>query len=72
MQNSSEMNQDKVISLFGKKAEKKEDKTKEETKDEGLSFAEIMRRNAENADRLKKERAKANQGVIKSYRLKPR
>lgn len=39
-------------------------------KESDLSFAEIMKRNAENKDRLKKERLKANQKVIRTHRLK--
>ena len=59
-----------VINLFDrKKAEEPEEKTiKEET--EEVSFAEAMRRNKANADRIKKERAQANKGVIRSHRLK--
>ena len=59
-----------VINLFDrKKAEEPEEKTiKEET--EEVSFAETMRRNKANADRIKKERAQANKGVIRSHRLK--
>lgn len=39
-------------------------------KDSGMSFSEIMKRNAQNKDRLKKERLKANQKVIRTHRLK--
>lgn len=39
-------------------------------KDRGMSFSEIMKRNAQNKDRLKKERLKANQKVIRTHRLK--
>lgn len=39
-------------------------------KDNGASFSEIMKRNAENKDRMKKERLKANQKVIRTHRLK--
>ena len=34
------------------------------------SFNESMQKNMENAERLRKERLKANQGVLKSYRIK--
>jgi len=34
------------------------------------SFSDVMRRNAENIERLRKERSKANQSVLKSYKLK--
>ena len=56
----------KVVNLFDRKVEEK----KEETEEETMSFEEIMRRNAENKERMRKERAKANKGVIRSYRLK--
>lgn len=38
--------------------------------DKGMSFSDIMKRNAENKDRLRKERLKANQKVIRTHRLK--
>lgn len=41
-----------------------------EAKESGPSFSEIMKRNAENKDRMKKERLKANQKVIRTHRLK--
>ena len=44
---------------------------KEKKKDEaGMNFDEIMRINAENEARLKKDRLKANKGVTRAYRLK--
>jgi hypothetical protein len=78
-------NPPKVISMFGsRKVESKdgdentqtssEDSTKLESKDASSSkesaFLQEMRRNMENAERLRKERLKANQGVLKSYRIK--
>lgn len=55
-----------IIEFKKKKEEKKEDiKPAEE-----LSFEEVVKRNKENAERMKKEREKANKGVIRSYRLK--
>lgn len=73
-----------VIPLFGKgkaaakpgtpesPAEEKEPSSKscQDKKDAGMSFSEIMKRNAENKDRMKKERLKANQKVIRTHRLK--
>jgi hypothetical protein len=56
----------KVINLFDREVEEK----KEETEEETMSFEEIMRKNAENKERMRKERAKANKGVVRSYRLK--
>ena len=36
-----------------------------------ISFAEAMRKNMENKNRLQKDRLKANKSVLKSYRIKP-
>jgi ABC-type uncharacterized transport system ATPase subunit len=35
-----------------------------------LSFSEIAAKNAQNAERLRKERLSANKGVLKSYKIK--
>lgn len=62
--------ENKIVSLKDKMKElssKKEDKLEE---DESLSFEEIMKRNKENEDRLRKERAQANKSVLRSYRIK--
>jgi len=60
------MSEDNVTSLFGRKPKKK----KEEKKEEEMSFAEIVKKNAETKERERLERIKANKGVIRSYRLK--
>lgn len=39
--------------------------------DEQESFDNVMRRNQENKEKLRQERLKANQSVLKSYRIKP-
>jgi hypothetical protein len=49
---------------------KKEEKAVEVKPTEELSFEEVVKRNKENAERMKKDREKANKGVIRSYRLK--
>lgn len=64
----------KVVSLFARKQDLQEPHTDSApdtapAKD-SPSFLESMRKNAENAERLRKERLKANQGVLKSYRIK--
>ena len=46
---------------------KQKDKSDEQ---EGFSFEDIIRRNKENEDRLKREREKANKKVTRDYRLK--
>ena len=58
-----------VISLFGRKPALSAKKSKEDKGDEKESFADIMRRNAANKERERKDRIKANKGVIRSYRL---
>ncbi|MBQ48964.1 MAG: hypothetical protein CMP10_16380 [Zetaproteobacteria bacterium] len=72
MQDSSvdqgQKNEGKVVSIFDSKAATR--KVVEEENTEELSFVEIMRKNAENFDRMRKERTKSNKGVIRSYRLK--
>lgn len=69
----------KVVNLFaGRKpaAEETNESTGEASKQEAskqtdsAAFLEAMRKNAENAERIRKERLKANQGVLKSYRIK--
>lgn len=65
---SENQSSENVINLFGKKPAPK-NLDSQENADENYTFAEIMRRNAENKERERKERVKANKGVIRSYRL---
>lgn len=66
------MSDNNVVSLFGSKIKKevKDIMASENDVEEELSFVEIMKRNAENFSRVKKDRARANKGVVRSYRLK--
>jgi hypothetical protein len=58
-----------VIKLIDRKnKEVSQEIEKQETQDS--FFKDAIRRNAENAARLKKEREKANKSVIRSYGLK--
>lgn len=72
-----------VINLFGnKKKEEKQLKKKIEKNleklekaagkeaEENFDFEAIMKKNSENKERIAKEKAKANKGVIRSHRLK--
>jgi len=62
-----------VVSLFGtqKNAAKDGSQNSEiSEKPNQESFLDAMRKNFENQERLKKERLKANQSVLKSYRIK--
>jgi hypothetical protein len=63
--------QNNVISIFAKKVDSEQGVVLTIEQEE-LSFMETMRRNKANDDRLRKERAKANKNVIRSYRLKPK
>ena len=62
----------KVVSLF--KARQDQAAATEATqgpdKSKPESFSDVMRRNAENSERLRKERSKANQSVLRSYKIK--
>lgn len=62
-----------VVSLFGtKKIVAKDDNQISDAAEnpQPESFLDAMRKNFENQERLKKERLKANQSVLKSYRIK--
>lgn len=62
----------KIISLFGSRVASDLTEKKSEVKDEvsAESFFDSMRKNGENAERLRKERLNANKSVLKSYRIK--
>lgn len=62
----------KVVPLFS------EDKVKQKANDGEVQseeitqyFTTVLKRNEEIRERLRKERAKANKSVLKSYRIKP-
>jgi hypothetical protein len=61
---------EKIVSLkdFKKNQEKQDDATEKQETQAG--FDEIIRKNKENQERVKREREKSNKGVIRSYRLK--
>jgi hypothetical protein len=61
-----------IVSLFGSKKVTAEDEQKDldQTETSKESFMDAMQRNFENQERLRKERLKANQSVLKSYRIK--
>jgi hypothetical protein len=72
MQNQIEKPTSNIVSLFGVKktaaeAEKKASE-QEDAPEEG--FFDAIKKNFENQERLRKERLKANQSVLKSYRIK--
>jgi hypothetical protein len=76
MQNQTENATSKLVSLFGSRKEANPDEKEvkaaesdDSSKDEP-SFMDAMKKNMENEERLRKERLKANQSVLKSYRIK--
>ena len=62
----------KTISLFGsrKPADSSSAKGEQIPAESAESFFESIRKNGENAERLRKERLNANKSVLKSYRIK--
>ncbi len=71
MQSQTENKTSNIVSLFARKdAEKVENKEAVKAEDASTSFFDAMRKNSENEERLRKERLKANQSVLKSYRIK--
>lgn len=65
---------DNVVSLFNRKPSDKVTKKDKESSDEieesSDLFSDIIKKNFETRERMRKERNKANKGVIRSYRLK--
>jgi hypothetical protein len=65
----------KIISIFSKTAKKKEVQGSSlecETHEQinTLSLTEIMQKNKQNKERLRSERLKTNETVLKSYKIK--
>jgi len=72
MQSQIEKPTSNIVSLFGSKksAAPVDSKVADESEPSSESFLDSMRKNMENQERLRKERSKANQSVLKSYRIK--
>ena len=72
MQNQTEPNNSKLVSLFGARKDAAAPEVAESAKKEETTpgFFDAMKKNHENEERLRKERLKANQSVLKSYRIK--
>lgn len=62
--------QDKVVSIFAARRKQEPVTSNKADSEANASFEDIMRRNAENLDRIRRERLQSNKGVLKSYRLK--
>lgn len=72
MRNQLEGSKSNIVSIFARAnsqdlTEQTEDQT---TPPSTESFDQAMKRNHDNQERLRKERLKANQSVLKSYRIK--
>ena len=60
-----------VISIFRKNnAHSQRDDQSDNRLSENELFSVVMRKNAENEKRIKKNRSKANKSVLRSYRIK--
>lgn len=55
---------------FKKKAQERQNQTTNPDQTPASSLDNTIQKNKENSERVKKERAKNNQSVIRSYRLK--
>ena len=62
----------KVVSLFDKSRRAAAEAAAKNAQDEQFAFEEVLRRNLENSERLKKERAKANKNLVRNIRLDPK
>ena len=72
MQNQTDNSTSNVVSLFGnrKVAVQTEDKPSVNVETTKEGFFDAIKKNSDNEERLRKERLKANQSVLKSYRIK--
>ena len=70
MQGQTTESTSKVVSLFKAREQKVAAETAVTEAKPGESFEDVMRRNAENLERMRKERSKANQSVLRSYKIK--
>lgn len=66
----TENGQDNKVVSIANRTPKTATTQETEQKQESFSWEDVQRRNEENRLRMKKEREKANKGVIRSYRLK--
>ena len=60
----------KIVSLFQNRGANKLAESESGAAVSEESFDDVMRRNAEVKERLRKERLKANQAVLRSYKIK--
>lgn len=72
IENTAPNTESKVITLFASRKVEESTHSKVELNPEvsSESFFDSMRKNGENAERLRKERLNANKSVLKSYRIK--
>jgi hypothetical protein len=67
----SDNTEEKVVSLADKREQKSSGEISKEEKSD-FDFEAVMKANKEKADKLKKDRDKANTSVKRSYRLTPK
>jgi hypothetical protein len=72
MQNQAGQEKSKLVSLFGNRKDSGASEVSESNpKEEGtVGFFDAIKKNMDNEERLRRERLKANQSVLKSYRIK--
>jgi hypothetical protein len=70
MQERLDSKQEKVVSIFSARQKSESAIDSKSSPKEELSFSDVMRKNAENLDRMRRERLQSNKGVLKSYRIK--
>lgn len=70
MQGHLDSNKDKVVSIFSARQKAEALVNNQSASSEAPSFDDVMRKNAENLDRIRRERLQANKGVLKSYKIK--
>jgi hypothetical protein len=70
--NQTENENSKLVSLFGNRKETaaKEASESNQKDESAVGFFDAMKKNLDNEERLRRERLKANQSVLKSYRIK--
>ena len=61
--------ENKVVSLFDRAKDRRTAGSELDEMDPNFSFEDSVKRNQENLDRLKKERAKANKNLVRNFRL---
>lgn len=70
MENETSSQPENVISLFSRISEEKKTVTPKADASAEETFDDVRKKNEEVSERMRKERAKANRAVLRSYRIK--